>query len=387
MTRDFPSKTVAWRWSVGGVVAAASMLIAGGGVAFAGVTARVGHRAPAARAEAVATGDRSPIGAPHRQSSSNPPTRSFTSTLSAKASGPSQTFGPVSGLHVRVEGTASTGYRAVIYDGETFVTGRGMVGPWDLTVVPRVELARTVSCTLGKNNTCSGLAQQGYPDDGNTRSVEFGGLSARKTAAVLPDDQNMYFNVDNTTAFSTRYSATFTVEYYDQGTGSWLLQYESTRPAHGRYAPAGTVKLHNSGRWKTVSFSVSDARFAHRENGGNDFRIASRSAVIVHSVSVRVTGQLRAAVARLENRYTRVSYSPAQKTLTLSGAVNTLQGTTVSRSESYRFVGTETIASTVGIQSDEAAAAWYSPYTDFPAGWEPMWAGGYAALLHQSHDR
>ncbi|HTT89174.1 MAG TPA: hypothetical protein VMF65_06425 [Acidimicrobiales bacterium] len=138
----------------------------------------------------------------------------------------SQTFGPVSGMHVQVDGTASIGYRAVIYDGKTFVTGRGMVGPWDVTVIP-------------------------------------------------------------------------------------------------------------------------GARSGH------------------HSTA-----------AHLQNRYTKVTYSPATRTLTLSGATNTVQSTTVSRFESYRFVGDETIASIVGIQANKAITAWYSPYTDFPASWEPMWAGG-----------
>ena len=133
-----------------------------------------------------------------------------------------QVFGPVADMHVQVEGSAGTGYRAVIYDGRTFVTGRGMVGPWDVAVMPRA----------GK------------------------------------------------------------------------------------------------------------------------------------------------ATARFQNRYTRVTYSPTSRTLTLSGAVNTVAGTLVSRSESYRFVDNETIASVVRVQADKAAAVRYSPYTNFPESWEPLWAGG-----------
>jgi hypothetical protein len=137
----------------------------------------------------------------------------------------SQSFGPVSGLHVQLDGAPTTGFRAVIYDGQTFVTGRGMVGPWDVTLAPQ-----------GKNEQA----------------------------------------------------------------------------------------------------------------------------------------------AHLQNRYTQETYSPASDTLTLSGAINTVQGATVSRFESYRFVGNETIASTVGIESDRTLRAWFSPYTDFPPGWQPMWAGGNA---------
>ena len=72
------------------------------------------------------------------------------------------------------------------------------------------------------------------------------------------------------------------------------------------------------------------------------------------------------------------SLFPGSRTLTLSGAINTVQGATLSRFESYRFVDKETMASIVGIQSNKAIGAWYSPYTDFPPNWRPMWAGGYA---------
>ena len=88
--------------------------------------------------------------------------------------------------------------------------------------------------------------------------------------------------------------------------------------------------------------------------------------------------QDQSRMARPSEQVHQAQLLPRQKTLTLSGAIDTLQGTTVSRFESYRFVDKETIASIVGIESNEAIAAWYSPYTAFPPGWRPMWAGGYA---------
>ncbi len=201
------------------------MLVMGSGIAFASPPPPVVHRGPVAIVEAAAKTGPSLHGG--RTFPDDHKSLSYSAGNSAPTAitATSQTFGPVSGMHVQVEGTATTGYRAVIYDGETFVTGRGMVGPWDVTVAPRAKL----------------------------------------TPAV-----------------------------------------------------------------------------------------------------------------HLQNRYAEVTYSPASSTLTLSGAVNHVQGATVSRFESYRFVDNETIASTVGVQSDRAVRAWYSPYTDFPAGWEPMWAGGYA---------
>ena len=84
----------------------------------------------------------------------------------AAVSEPGQTYGPAGGLHVQVAGTASSGYRAVIYDGGTFVTGRGMVGPYDLTVTPTVQGTQTVSCILGSTNNCTGLEQNDVAGDG-----------------------------------------------------------------------------------------------------------------------------------------------------------------------------------------------------------------------------
>ena len=212
------------KWPVGGVGAVTFLLVVGSGTAVAGVPPPGLRGRPAVVVPAVPKGGRLPNGHPYLQNSYKTASSSPISNTPALATATTQVFGPLSGMNVRVEGTATTGYRAVIYDGEAFVTGRGMVGPWDVTVMTGAD---------------------------------------------------------------------------------------------------GTA-------------------------------------------------------AHLQNRYTKMTYSPASRTLTLSGATNNLQGTTVSRFESYRFVDNETIASIVGIRADKAIAAWYSPYTDFPASWEPMWAGGYA---------
>ena len=302
------------------------------------------------------------------------------SQSSAPPSG--QSYGPASGLHIQVLGSASDGYRAEVYDGRTFVTGRGMQGPWDVTVNPTVNGTQTLSCTLAATNTCTGMDQDDYAGDGVTTPVTVDGQTGRETVQVVANDLNMYFNVDDNIAYDGSYAAVFTVEYYDGGTNGWTLDYDSTNPnggpVSGAYTPAGSVTETGSDTWKTATFSVSNARFADRENGGNDFRIASNLPVTIHSVSVQVTGQLGGNTTELQNRYTTVSYSAADQTLTLSGATDDVQGTTVTRSENYRFVDNETIASTVSIEADKAATAWYSPYTDFPASWQTMWAGGYS---------
>jgi hypothetical protein len=233
--RGEPRKAGRHTWLVPGLVAALAVLVMANATAVAGPRPLPLHRTRAPGAQAQAKNGRSPNGSPHRANGHDGP-GDLPASPAPTPTG--RDFGPLSGLHVRVEGTASTGYRAVIYDGKTFVTGRGLVGPWDVTVVPEAEGTRAPLCRLARPPTCS--------------------------------------------------------------------------------------------------------------------------------------------PARLHNRYTKLTYSPATRTLRLSGAVNVVDGTTVSRFETYRFVGQETVASTVGVRSGRPALAWYSPYTDFPPNWEPMWAGGYA---------
>jgi hypothetical protein len=162
-------------------------------------------------------------------------------------------------------------------------------------VNPAVDGSQTVSCTLAATNSCSGLTQDDFSGDGVTQPVTEDGQSARQTVQVVPGVLNMYFNVDNSIAYDGNYEATFTVQYYDQGTSTWTLQYDSTNPnggpVNGAYTTGGSVTEQNSGTWTTATFSVSDAQFADRENGGNDFRIASASPVTIHSVSVQITAQ------------------------------------------------------------------------------------------------
>jgi hypothetical protein len=90
--------------------------------------------------------------------------------------------------------------------------------------------------------------------------------------------------------------------------------------------------------------------------------------------SADITANTSSGTAQLLNHYTKASYDQRTATLTLSGASDTVQGTTLTRWESYRFTGQETIQAQVGISASGGAAVklYYSPYTDFPAGWRPL---------------
>jgi beta-glucosidase-like glycosyl hydrolase len=155
----------------------------------------------------------------------------------------------------------------------------------------------TVSVTLGQQNQSNGLYQVefGSPGDGATQPVTAGGETGREAIPTVPphpNDLNMYFNIDDSIAFAGNYTATFTFEYYDQGTGSFRPQYDSTNPQggdlSGAYTPGPVVQETNTNTWKTFSFTVNDAQFANRENGATDFRLTSPDPFIIHSVQVAI---------------------------------------------------------------------------------------------------
>ena len=171
-------------------------------------------------------------------------------------------------------------------------TGTGSSSTAATTFVPG-----TVSVTLGQQNQSSGLYQveADAPGDGATQPVTIGGLSGREAIPTVPphpNNLNIYFNIDDNIAFAGNYTATFTLEYYDQGTGSFRVQYDSTNPQggdlNGAYTPGPPVQETNTNTWKTFTFTVPDALFANRENNSTDFRIASPTPFIIHSVQVAI---------------------------------------------------------------------------------------------------
>ena len=199
----------------------------------------------------------------------------------------------------------------------------------------------TASVVLGTTNSGSGLGQVDGPD-GRTAPVTAGGVSGRGVAA---EDQpayphNMYFQVDDSIAYNGSYVAQVSVEYYDQGSNQFALQYDSSdcgATVSGAYKTAGAVTKTGTGTWKTATITLPDAHFANRENNSADFRLAMGSAatdqLIVHQVTVKfvqdntpvpptpapgtpgpattVTLQQTADQVTLDNGYVRVGFTLA----------------------------------------------------------------------------
>jgi predicted alpha-1,2-mannosidase len=145
----------------------------------------------------------------------------------------------------------------------------------------------SVCTTLGATNVDNGLTQM-EGGDGTTTAVTVDGESARTTVEEVPNDLNMYFQVDPSIAYDGDFAATVTIDYYDSGTNTWQLQYDMY--GGSAYTPVLSVTNTNTDTWKTVTVSLPDAAIDEAENNQADFRIASGSPVTVHSVAATITG-------------------------------------------------------------------------------------------------
>jgi predicted alpha-1,2-mannosidase len=168
----------------------------------------------------------------------------------------------------------------------TFVTGDGKALPGGAVVVtvPAADGAATACDTLGATDTECGLRLRDN-GDGHTAPVTLGGRSGRSTTAGSPFE---YFDVNNTIVPGGHYQATVTIDYYDQGSGSWSMQYDSTS---GAYKQSPSVAKTGTDTWKTATFTLDDAAFHNGENAGTDFRLAnSGDTGTIGRVHVSVTG-------------------------------------------------------------------------------------------------
>jgi hypothetical protein len=110
--------------------------------------------------------------------------------------------------------------------------------------------------------------------DGNTTPDTKAGRASRRNTDAAAGDYYMYFNVDDSFAFEgDRPVVAIDVDYYDLGTGTLTLQYDSV--GGGFYKSAGSVALGNMDTWKQHTFYLEDAYFGNRQNNGADFRFSA----------------------------------------------------------------------------------------------------------------
>ena len=130
-------------------------------------------------------------------------------------------------------------------------------------------------------------------EDGAAKTEEFAG-SVCWTAGPnsVSATQFIYSAADHNMVFDTDQAMEFTIEYYDAGAGTVELQYDSTDPSatmYGAYKVVPAFELTGTDQWRSAVVKATGVRFAGRQNGSADFRLAAAGDAILRVRSISVS--------------------------------------------------------------------------------------------------
>ncbi len=138
---------------------------------------------------------------------------------------------------------------------------------------------------LGQRCTGQGMTMpfiQGLPEGDHRRTNLAGGS----------EETFIYFALADGVPRDPKQPVEIAVEYLDRGEKNFGLDYDSTdetAPIRGAFKSAPLCARTNTGEWKTHIFVLPDARLAHREHRGSDFRlVAFGDDLLVRRVEVRM---------------------------------------------------------------------------------------------------
>ncbi|MDI4646858.1 S-layer homology domain-containing protein [Cohnella hashimotonis] len=141
-----------------------------------------------------------------------------------------------------------------------------------VTKTLKAAAADEASIALGETAVEHGIVGRGGDNESGLVKGALDGKGYWKTNRGAPGDRTLYLymNVDDAYLYDNADKDVYvTVEYLDQGSGSFVLQYDALSAA---FKDSPLFTYGNSGQWKTKTFKLIDARFANRTNG-SDFRI------------------------------------------------------------------------------------------------------------------
>ena len=127
---------------------------------------------------------------------------------------------------------------------------------------------------LGATDDSQGLTHIQPTADGLTGGTVLGDQNCRTNGSIY-----LYFQVDDAFSVSNAagQSATIEIEYYDNVAGANIrVQYDSLASA---YTATPQFSTTGSGGWKNYRWTVNNAFFGNRQNGGADLRVAILNAV------------------------------------------------------------------------------------------------------------
>ncbi|RKP53242.1 S-layer protein [Cohnella endophytica] len=143
-----------------------------------------------------------------------------------------------------------------------------------VTKTPKPVPPEQVSVTLGAVPVERGISPRAGDNGNGLQTGTLGGKTYWLTNRAQGTSY-LYMNVDDGYLYDNSDKDVYvTVEYYDQGSGSFALQYDAESAP---FKDSSLFTYKNTGLWKSHTFKLSDAKFANRTNGG-DFRIAVEGA-------------------------------------------------------------------------------------------------------------
>ena len=159
------------------------------------------------------------------------------------------------------------------------------------------------TCYLGATNNNQGLTQVQPGADGLTGGTVLGSQNCRTNGNLY-----FYFQVNDAFCVSNTVgqAATIEIEYYDNvASANIRVQYDSVTNAFTATTQFSTT---GSGGWKNYRWTVTNAYFGNRQNGGSDLRVNIPNALS----AVKVVGIRRVSVFLPEEKSgTVVSNAPA----------------------------------------------------------------------------
>jgi len=300
----------------------------------------------------------------------------LSTQISGAGSNPGQkTFGPPEALHVVVGGNSTSGYRAEIYDRNQLITTRGLASKYDLTVFPGTSDNQPSGPNILTDPTA--VASWQGPFQNGVGSVP-GTIAAATTPGGTPAIQwtmtnaapQTWIQIPMTNLVSgTSYFATVTL----QGTGTVFLDFYNGQVD----VQSNSVTLTSQPVTITLAVTIPSGPLNTPQY---QVRTSAQGAVnvLVSAASVQTETPIPPTAANLlSNHYTSVNYNSATATLTLAGAVDQVGPASVTRSETYRFVNQYVIDAQVTTGATGSPIVfWYTPYTNFSNGLQPLWVGG-----------
>lgn len=171
---------------------------------------------------------------------------------------------------------------------------------------PAVE----VSTTLGSTPETQGLQPLAIQEgDGIPQVVTQAGVEAwiPDAARSTPEAsvRFLYFRVEEAVLPPGDYHLEATLEYFDEGLGSFYLEYDATpgEDLESRYRDSASVPLSDTKQWKSVRLELPHARLGKRQNYGADLRI--NGVVAIRKLTLRTIPEPppRTMEAELTARY------------------------------------------------------------------------------------